>query len=150
MRRLYIVLMLLAFAPVGTARADDGAAIFYVQLIRGTDTDQPPVPGSKSVGPKLAETLIKAGMADIQKLANCSVEDLTTVQGVGEKTALKVIASAQAFLAQKAAAPEAAAETSETPAEPSEAPAEAGTEPAAQEQGAEGAPAAEAPQGETE
>ena len=56
MRRLYIVLMLLAFAPVGTARADDGAAIFYVQLIRGTDTEQPPVPGCKSVGPKLAET----------------------------------------------------------------------------------------------
>ena len=56
MRRLYIVWMLLTFAAVGTARADDGAAIFYVQLIRGTDTDQPPVPGSKGVGPKLAET----------------------------------------------------------------------------------------------
>ena len=31
-------------------------ATFYVQLIRGTDTEQPPVPGSKCVGHKLAET----------------------------------------------------------------------------------------------
>ena len=56
MRRMMVILILLAFAPGGTARAEDGAATFYVQLIRGTDTDQPPVPGSKCVGPKLAET----------------------------------------------------------------------------------------------
>jgi hypothetical protein len=53
---MILILILLAFAPVGAAWADEGAVTFYVQLIRGTDTEQPPVPGSKCVGPKLAET----------------------------------------------------------------------------------------------
>ena len=56
MRRILIVLMLLAFATGGWARADEGSAVFYVQLIRGTDTEQAPVVGAKSVGPKLAGT----------------------------------------------------------------------------------------------
>jgi N utilization substance protein A len=87
----------------------------------------------EGVGPKLAETLIKAGLADIEKLAGATVEDLTGVQGVGEKTAQKVIASAKAYLekragseaqpseAVEAAAPEAQAEaqpeSAEQPAE---------------------------------
>jgi hypothetical protein len=49
-------MILLAFATGGTARADEGSAIFYVQLIRGTETEQAPAPGAKSVGPKLVET----------------------------------------------------------------------------------------------
>jgi hypothetical protein len=51
-----VILMVAGLALASEARADEGAATFYVQLIRGTDTDQPPVPGAKSVGPKLAGT----------------------------------------------------------------------------------------------
>ena len=56
MRCMIFILIWLAFAPGGAARADENAATFYVQLIRGTDTEQPPMPGSKCVGRKLAET----------------------------------------------------------------------------------------------
>jgi hypothetical protein len=50
------ILMVAGLALASEARADEGAATFYVQLIRGTDTDQAPVPGAKAVGPKLAGT----------------------------------------------------------------------------------------------
>ena len=56
MRRIVVILILLVFATGAVARAEDGGAIFYVQLIRGTDTEQAPAPGAKSVGPKLAGT----------------------------------------------------------------------------------------------
>ena len=51
-----VILMLAGLALAREAGADEGAATFYVQLIRGTETDQAPVPGAKSVGPKLAGT----------------------------------------------------------------------------------------------
>ena len=51
-----VILMVAGLALASEAKADEGAATFYVQLIRGTDTDQAPVPGAKSVGPKLAGT----------------------------------------------------------------------------------------------
>ncbi|MBI4056830.1 MAG: transcription termination factor NusA [Elusimicrobia bacterium] len=50
------------------------------------------------IGPKLAELLVKAGMSDIEKLAKATSETLSTLQGVGEKTALKIIAGAQEYL----------------------------------------------------
>jgi hypothetical protein len=56
MRFTMVILMVAGLALANEARADEGAATFYVQLIRGTDTDQAPVPGAKSVGPKLAGT----------------------------------------------------------------------------------------------
>lgn len=52
------------------------------------------------VGPKVAEVLVKGGMADIYKLATLTAEDLMTLQGVGEKTAQKIIASAQKWAAE--------------------------------------------------
>ena len=51
---MIIVVMLLAFATGGMARAEEGTSTFYVQLIRGTDTDKAPMPGAKAVGPRLA------------------------------------------------------------------------------------------------
>jgi hypothetical protein len=51
-----MMLILAAFALALEARAEPGATTFYVQLIRGTDTDGPPAPGCKSVGPRLAGT----------------------------------------------------------------------------------------------
>jgi N utilization substance protein A len=50
----------------------------------------------EGIGPKTVDTLIKAGIVDIAKLATCTVADLTALSGIGEKTAAKIIASAKA------------------------------------------------------
>ncbi|MBI5629530.1 MAG: transcription termination/antitermination protein NusA [Elusimicrobia bacterium] len=50
----------------------------------------------EGVGPKTIEILVKAGFTDISKLAQCKPEELMTLQGIGEKTAAKIIASAKA------------------------------------------------------
>ena len=51
--------------------------------------------GIKGIGPKTAEILIKAGYANIEKLANSTVDELTAFQGIGAKTAEKIIESAK-------------------------------------------------------
>ncbi len=55
------------------------------------------------VGPKIAELLQKAGFTTVEKLANVEVEHLCTVQGIGDKTAAKIIEGAKKFLAARAA-----------------------------------------------
>jgi len=78
----------------------------------------------EGIGPKTADMLIKAGMADVYRLATFSVEDLLTVQGIGDKTAAKIIESSKKFVAENpreeaavAAAPaEDSAQTAEQPA----------------------------------
>lgn len=54
------------------------------------------------VGPKTAELLQKAGFTTVEKLATVEVEHLCTVQGVGDKTAVKIIEGAKKYLAQQA------------------------------------------------
>ena len=49
--------MLTALMLASAAKAGEAPTTFYVQLIRGTDTAQPPLPGCKPVGPRLAQTL---------------------------------------------------------------------------------------------
>jgi hypothetical protein len=56
MRGRAVILMLAALALAPVARAGQGSATFYVQLVRGTDTDRPPAPGCKCVGRKLTGT----------------------------------------------------------------------------------------------
>ena len=56
MRCSVIILAMLVSALTSEAKAGEGAITFYVQLVRGTETTQPPVPGCKPVGPKLAGT----------------------------------------------------------------------------------------------
>ena len=56
MRSLIVILMVMTVALASGTRAAGQANTFYVQLIRGTDTEQPPMPRSKCVGKKLAET----------------------------------------------------------------------------------------------
>ena len=51
----------------------------------------------EGIGPKTAEILVKAGMTDLQRLAESTPTDLMTLQGIGEKTAAKIISSAQKF-----------------------------------------------------
>ena len=60
MRRIIVILTLVSFALASAANAQAPATTFYIQLIRGTETNQPPVPGTKRVGPKLAETFRSA------------------------------------------------------------------------------------------
>jgi N utilization substance protein A len=57
----------------------------------------------EGVGPKTLEILIKGGISDVARLAASTVEELTALSGIGEKTAAKIIASAKA--AEKAPAP---------------------------------------------
>jgi len=56
MRLGVVILVMLACALASEASAAQGATTFYVQLIHGTDTAQPPLPGCKCVGPRLAGT----------------------------------------------------------------------------------------------
>jgi len=49
----------------------------------------------EGIGEKTIEVLVQAGWTDIEKLANLSVEDLTTLPGVGPKTAAKIIEAAK-------------------------------------------------------
>lgn len=53
------------------------------------------------VGPKTAELLQKAGFTTVEKLASVEVEHLCTVQGVGDKTAAKIIEGAKKYLAEQ-------------------------------------------------
>lgn len=55
----------------------------------------------EGVGPKMAELLQKAGFTSIEKLASVEPEHLCTVQGIGEKTAAKIIEGAKKYLAAK-------------------------------------------------
>jgi N utilization substance protein A len=60
--------------------------------------------GLEGVGPKTLETLTKAGIVDLARLAACTVEELTSLSGIGEKTAAKIIAAAKASGASAPAA----------------------------------------------
>jgi N utilization substance protein A len=68
-----------------------------------------PVTGLDGVGEAMAKRLEEAGIESIEQLAQASVDGLTEIQGVGEKTAEKLISRAAAFI--KPAVPQ--TETSE-------------------------------------
>lgn len=59
----------------------------------------------KGIGEKTSEVLAKAGFASIQKIAEASVDDLTTLQGIGPKTAEKIIAAAKLSIQTPESAP---------------------------------------------
>ena len=50
------MLVIWACLFAGKASAGQEPTTFYVQLVRGTETNRPPVPGCKRVGPRLAGT----------------------------------------------------------------------------------------------
>jgi N utilization substance protein A len=84
----------------------------------------------EGIGEKTAEVLIKAGMADIRRLATFSVDDLMILDGVGEKTAAKIIESAKKWVEENPKAPEPAAAVAAEPAPVEEPSAEKPQEPA--------------------
>ena len=75
--------------------------------------------GLAGVGPTMEERLKEAGITTIQQLASMSVEQLTAIKGVGEKTAQKLLESAQGTQAAPGAqAAQAEAVTPEQPPAP--------------------------------
>ena len=84
-----------------------------------------PLRGLEGVGPALEEKLTQAGITTLRQLAGMTLEQLTAIKGVGEKTAQKLLETAQSALISGGvpAAPPAAAEPSVETAGPA-APAE--------------------------
>ncbi len=87
-----------------TQKAQEGKA--------ATESIQNILASIDGVGPKTAEWLQKAGFNSVEKLANVEIEHLCTVQGIGDKTASKIIEGAKKYIAEHAA-PQAA----QTPAQ---------------------------------
>lgn len=57
MKRWLCLLLLVAVGLPVSFGADTEKATYYVQLIRGSNEDEPPEPGSKRIGPKLSAAL---------------------------------------------------------------------------------------------
>lgn len=55
----------------------------------------------EGLGQKTAETLAAMGYVDIEKIAKMKTEDLSSLQGIGEKTALKIIEGAKKLIEEK-------------------------------------------------
>ncbi len=73
------------------------------------EPEQPedPIEELPGVGEKTLARLKEAGIASVQALASQTVEQLMQIQGIGEKTAQKLAAQAQAFLSGEEAGEEA-------------------------------------------
>ena len=71
-----------------------------------TESIQAILASIEGVGPKTAEFLQKAGFTTVEKLANVEVEHLCTVQGIGDKTASKIIEGAKKYIAEHTPAEE--------------------------------------------
>jgi len=57
----------------------------------------------QGVGPAMEERLKEGGMTSVEQLASATVEQLTAMKGIGEKTAEKLIAAAKQVLERKLA-----------------------------------------------
>ena len=71
-----------------------------------SDAVQAALADVERIGPKMAEVLQKSGFTSVEQIAEMDVEHLSTVQGIGEKTAAKMIEGAKKYLADKQAANE--------------------------------------------
>lgn len=68
-----------------------------------SDAVQAALADVEGIGPKMAEVLQKSGFTSVEQIAGLDVEHLSTVQGIGEKTAAKIIEGAKKYLADKEA-----------------------------------------------
>lgn len=78
-----------------------------------TDAIQAQFANVEGIGPKMAEVLQKSGFTSIEQLANVTVEHLSTVQGIGDKTAAKIIEGAKKYIEDQAAQQQEAANDQE-------------------------------------
>lgn len=74
----------------------------------------------EGIGPKTAEILQKAGYATVEKIASVDAEHLAALQGIGEKSAVKILESAKKYLAQQQAQADAAEQTEEVSNDPNQ------------------------------
>ena len=65
------------------------------EIAKDTDAAAGTLGKLEGVGPKTLEILVKAGITDVARLAAATVEELTALEGIGAKTAAKIIASAK-------------------------------------------------------
>ncbi len=73
-----------------------------------------PVSGIPGIGPTMEARLAEAGIRTVQRLIDTPLEQLTSIKGIGEKTAQKLLESARGLLEAKARAKEQAADMTET------------------------------------
>jgi hypothetical protein len=57
MKSYFCIVAFVVFGLTGISRAEEGATTYYVQLIRGTADDKPPIRTCRRVGPRLVATL---------------------------------------------------------------------------------------------
>ncbi|MCM8782314.1 MAG: helix-hairpin-helix domain-containing protein, partial [Candidatus Omnitrophica bacterium] len=62
--------------------------------VQKSEEEKPSIAELDGVGKKIMATLIKAGFDTIEKIKNATVEDLVRLEGIGKKTAEKIINSA--------------------------------------------------------
>ena len=75
------------------------------ESVKNTETALKEISVIDGVGPKIADVLIKSGWISAELLSKANLEQLTALQGIGEKTAEKIMESAK-IIAQKKAAGE--------------------------------------------
>ena len=69
-----------------------------------SDAVQAELASVEGIGPKMAEVLQKSGFTSVEQIAELDVEHLSTVQGIGDKTAAKIIEGAKKYVAEHSAA----------------------------------------------
>lgn len=72
----------------------------YNELKRREAEMMVPIGKLSGVGDVLEERLVEAGLHTVQDLARCNVEDLMAVEGIGEKTAERLIEKARQHVAE--------------------------------------------------
>jgi len=55
----------------------------------------------KGISDKIIDLIVQAGISNIQKLSELKVDDLTTLPGIGPKTAEKIIEAAKESISQQ-------------------------------------------------
>src|SRR5208283_1180085 len=73
MRRYALPLLLMLLVLPFSARAEKQGVTFYLQLIRGTDNDQPPTPDAKRVGSELTRRLEMFKWKNYWEISRCAV-----------------------------------------------------------------------------
>jgi N utilization substance protein A len=53
------------------------------------------------ISDKIIDLLVQAGLTNIKKIAELTIDDLTTLPGIGPKTAEKIISAAKEVISQK-------------------------------------------------
>jgi N utilization substance protein A len=81
--------------------------------LEGPDLSLQRLPG---VGPAMEKKLVDAGVADVTQLSGMTLEQLTAMEGIGEKTAQKLLEAAAAIMAARAQSQPDAAARGEGPA----------------------------------